>query len=100
MRYVNKLIKHHNLSLDTLKSMKHSILVEHHKKEILQRVQQLPSLNILPTPRKWWTISLHIEESKWSRILVKFRCMNTGLGNRDSYRLPDAMSQDEPDRQS
>ena len=95
IQYLNKLINHHNLSLDTLKSLKHSTLLEHHKKEILQRVQHLPSLNILPIPRKWWIIQPHIEESKWSRTLVKFRCMNTGLGNRDSYRASDAMSQDD-----
>ena len=95
IQYLNKLINRHNLSLDTLKLLKHSTLLEYHKKEILQRVQQLPSLNILPIPRTWWTMQPHIEESKWSRTMVKFRCMNTGLGNRDSYRALDAMSQDD-----
>ena len=95
IQYLNKLINRHNLSLDTLKLLKHSTLLEYHKKGILQRVQQLPSLNILPIPRTWWTMQPHIEESKWSRTLVKFRCMNTGLGNRDSYRALDAMSQDD-----
>ena len=95
IQYLNKLINRHNLSLDTLKLLKHSTLLEYHKKGILQRVQQLPSLNILPIPRTWWTMQPHIEESKWSRTIVKFRCMNTGLGNRDSYRALDAMSQDD-----
>ena len=48
IQYLNKLINHHNLRLDTLKSLKHSTLLDHHKKEILHRFQHLSCLNILP----------------------------------------------------
>ena len=60
----------------------------------LSQIQELVSLKLLPIPRKWWTLLKHVENCCWLRILVKFRAMNAGLGNRDAYRAADSVSQD------
>ena len=49
----------------------------------------------MPIPRRWWKPSPFVEEFQRSRLLVKFRSMNSGLGNRDGFRSVDATSQDD-----
>ena len=54
----------------------------------------MTTLRLLPIPRKWWTLQNHVKNCRWSRMLIKFRTMNAGLGNRDSFRTADSISQD------
>ena len=97
-RYISNLssmLAPYGLTIATLPSLTHRALSDHHQRILLARVQSLSSLSLLPIPRVWWKLQLHVEESCWSRVLVRFRCMNAGLGNRDHYRSADSLSQDD-----
>ena len=62
--------------------------------KVLTQIQEMVTLKLLPIPRKWWTLQNHVENSRWSQILIKFRSMNAGLGNRDAFRTADSICQD------
>ena len=36
-------------------------------------------------PKHFWRLQPHVCDSMWARVLVRFRAMNAGLGNRDHY---------------
>ena len=77
-----------------LKGVTPKQLHQYHEQKVITDIQELVTLKLMPLPRKWWKIQSHVEESRWSRTLIKFRCINAGLGNRDSYRTADSISQD------
>ena len=77
-----------------LKGVTPKQLHQYHEQKVIGDIQELVTLKLMPLPRKWWKIQPHVEESRWSRTLIKFRCMNAGLGNRDSYRTADSIFQD------
>ena len=97
-RYISNLssmLASYGLTFINLPSNTHRTLSDHHRRILLARVQSLSSLSLLTISRVWWKLQLHVEESRWSRVLVRFRCMNAGLGNRDHYRSADSLSQDD-----
>ena len=95
MKYLTSMMTIMNPESLPLQEIEHNHLLQHHKLQILRRVQELESLRIMPIPRRWWKPSPFVEEFQWMRMLVKFRSMNSGLGNRDGFRSADAMSQDD-----
>ena len=60
----------------------------------LTQIQEMVTLKLLPIPKKWWVLQSHVENTRWSTMIVKFRIMNAGLGNRDAYRAADSVCQD------
>ena len=85
----------YNVSLTNLPNLTLKSLRDHWVTRLLTRVQSLPSLSLLPISPPWWRPSRFLESTHWSQVLVKFRTMNAGLGNRDAYRGADAVSQDD-----
>ena len=79
---------------EELMSILRKQLVQVYEMKVLAQIQEMVTLKLLPIPRKWWTLQKHVENSRWSQILVKFRSMNAGLGNRDAFRTADAICQD------
>ena len=53
--------------------------------ELLHDLNDKPSLRLLPAPARPWKCSSYISESTASRAIAGFRCMNAGLGNRDTF---------------
>ena len=53
--------------------------------KVLTQIQEIVTLKLLPIPRKWWTLQNHVENSRWSQILIKFRSMNAGLGISEQW---------------
>ena len=45
----------------------------------------MPSLRLMPLPSQFWRKQPFLTEASWSQTLSRFRTMNTGLGNRNSY---------------
>ena len=52
----------------------------------LTQIQEMVTLKLLPIPKKWWVLQSHVENTRWSAMIVKFLIMNASLGNRDAYR--------------
>ena len=77
-----------------LKNVSKKQIHQRHEQKVIVDIQEMVTLKLMPLPKYWWKMSNHIEDARWSRTLVKFRCMNSGLGNRDSYRTADSISQD------
>ena len=65
---------------------------EHHEAMISSQVQLLPSLRLLPIPKKWWNPAPNLFGARWRTVITRFRAMNAGLGNRDAYRAADAVT--------
>ena len=65
---------------------------EHYEAVISAQVQLLPSLRLLPIPRKWWKPAPHLFGARWRTVITRFKVMNAGLGNRDAYRAADAVA--------
>ena len=59
---------------------------------IQEKIQSYTTLSLMPLPEVYWKKQVHVEEGSWSKILTKFRSMNMGLGNRDSYHKTYALS--------
>ena len=85
----------YNVSLTNLPPLTLKSLRDHWITRLLARVQSLPSLSLLPISPPWWRPTRFLESTRWSQVLVKFRTMNAGLGNRDAYRGAVAVSQDD-----
>ena len=50
------------------------------------------TLKLLPIPRKWWTLQNHVENSRCSQILIRFRggilqCPLCFMGSNDEFHL-------------
>ena len=65
---------------------------EHHEAMISAQVQLLPSLRLLPIPKKWWRPAPNLFVARWRTVLTRFRAMNVGLGHGDAYRADDAVT--------
>ena len=63
------------------------------KKQLLQ-VQEMMALKLLSILTKWWILQTHVENCRWSQVLVKFYVINVVLGNQDTYRAADWICQD------
>ena len=95
--YKNNLLAilgHHAGSPEELMSTTKKQLIQVYEMKVLTQIQEMVMLKLLPIPRKWWTLQNHVENSRWSQILVKFRSMNAGLGNRDAFRTANSICQD------
>jgi len=88
------ILGHHANSPEDLGSITRKQLIQVYELKILSQIQEMVTLKLLPIPRKWWTIQNHVENSRWSQMLSKFRSMNAGLGNRDAFRTADSVCQD------
>jgi len=88
------ILGHHADSPEDLRSISRKQLIQVYELKILSQIQEMVTLKLLPIPRKWWTIQNHVENSRWSQMLTKFRSMNAGLGNRDTFRTADSVCQD------
>ena len=73
------ILGHHAGSPEELKSISRKQLVQVYESRALSQIQEMVMLKLLPIPRKWWTIQNHVENSRWSQILTKFRSM-IGIG--------------------
>jgi len=60
----------------------------------LTQIQEMVTLKLLPIPKKWWVLQSHVENTRWSAMIVKFLIMNASLGNRDAHRAADSVCQD------
>ena len=56
-----------------------------YKAYLLSKIANNASFKLMPIPTVWWKKSAHVEEGKWSKTLTRFRVMNVGLGNRDTF---------------
>ena len=74
----------YNVSLTNLPPLTLKSLRDHWVTRLLARVQSFPSLSLLPISPPWWRPTRFLESTRWSQVLVKFRTMNAGLGNRDA----------------
>ena len=95
--YTNNLmsiLSHHGSNPQELLGVSKKQLHQVYELRCLTQIQEMTTLRLLPIPRKWWTLQIHVENCRWSRMLIKFRTMNAGLGNRDSFRTADSISQD------
>ena len=88
------ILGHHAGSPEELMSITRKQLIQVYEMKVLTQIQEMVTLKLLPIPGKWWTLQIHVENSRWSQILVKFRLMNAGLGNRDAFRTVDSICQD------
>ena len=60
-------------------------LEDFHKKRVTELVGSMATTRLMSLPTIWWKKQRHVEEGAWSRMLSRFRVMNVGLGNRDTY---------------
>ena len=67
---LSSMLDPYGLTVTDLPSLHHRALSAHHQHILLARVQSLSSLSLLPIPRVWWKLPLHVKESRWSRVLV------------------------------
>ena len=72
-------------SLQDLNHVTPKQLHQWHEQKVISVIQEMVTLKLMPLPTKWWKMQPHVEESRWSKTLSKFRCMNSGPGNRDSW---------------
>ena len=82
---LNSLLAQYNLTHDTLTGSSLSDIEAQIINNVTMSVQLKSSLNLLPIPTKFWKMSAHVEEGLWSKMFSRFRCMNAGLGNRDTH---------------
>ena len=57
-------------------------LNEYHKGLVLNLVRTVPTLRLMTSPKRWWTLQPHVDGGEWSKVLSSFRAMNAGLGNK------------------
>ena len=62
MKYLTSMMTIMNPESLPLQEIEHNHLLQHHKLQILRRVQELESLRIMPIPRRWWKPSPFVEE--------------------------------------
>ena len=54
------------------------------KSRILQKAGDLKSMELVEIPKTWWKRQIYVQNTEWSRMLVRFMAMNAGFGNRES----------------
>ena len=72
------------LTLDQVDRETKQIINQYFISQVMQQVAIRTTLMMMPVLFKWWSLSPHVEEGYWSKILSHFRAMNTGLGNRSA----------------
>ena len=82
---INWLLSGINRKFDDITEEDVKNLEEFFKQRTLEELSKMKSLRLMPIPIRWWSIPEWTCEAEWSRMLLKFRVMNVGLGNRDHY---------------
>ena len=55
------------------------------QQQIYSAISEKSSLHMTTIPQTWWRMAPHVNDTLWSGIIVAYRYMNAGLGNRDDY---------------
>ena len=74
--YTNNLmsiLSHHGSNPQELLGVSKKQLHQVYELRCLTQIQEMTTLRLLPIPRKWWTLQIHVENCRWSRMLIKFR---------------------------
>ena len=90
---LSDLLKPLNLSIDKIDDQSFEKLDSYHK-SLVYRIFPMKTMRLMPLPISWWKKSPHVEEGYWSKSLSRFRTMNAGLGNRDTFYKDYAVSID------
>ena len=90
MNNLNSLLRTYSRSSD-FADLTSKMLCSFHEDKILTKIQLLPSLKLLMVPKRWWSMSLHLLNSRWRFILTRFKVWNAGLGNRDALITADTV---------
>ena len=82
---LERLLEPVGLTLDQVDRESVQVVQEYFESEVIQIMSTKTTLMLMPIPFKWWSLSSHVEEGYWSKVLSRFRAMNAGLGNRSAF---------------